>query len=166
MVKPAKGFKDVFVFDTDTFSQFWGEWIKDERFDDTQLHQLKPEDNWTEIHKYWREFVMGAWEVISNLEDNKWTKTWTDFEDEDKVFKYFSPKCYNKIRSIQKTLAQRDDTPWMLVFKKTKKGAQRIDWIESTLPPAPFGMECKKPTPPLRKQPQTSVWDKVASYFM
>ena len=109
---------------------------------------------------------MGAWEVISDLEDNKWTKTWATFkDDDDEVFKYFSPKCYNKIRSIQKTLAKREGTDWQLVFTKTKKGAQRIDWDKSMLPPAPFGMKCRTANPPKKGKPRTTIWDEVESYF-
>jgi hypothetical protein len=62
-------------------------------------------------------------------------------------------------------MAERETSPWMLRYKKTKKGAPRIDWDESILPPVPFGMECKSPTAPIRKQPKSSVWDELEAMF-
>tara|TARA_R100000234_G_C4982249_1_gene171504 strand:+ start:287 stop:844 length:558 start_codon:yes stop_codon:yes gene_type:complete len=164
--------------DTKFFAKKWAQWNSL----NPPKHNLRVPDDWDAIHQCWRDFVLEMTSSVMNYESteknvlvytNEWMKEHDDFADDDGKFDVMSKKFFTKVRNIQKKLAIRsmESTPkgeWELKYfpPKTKGSNPRIDWDASTLPPAPFGMECKNKNPPTKKKSSSTTWGDIESYFL
>ena len=179
MAIKSEGYPASIKINTKFFAKKWAQWNDN----NPPKHNLRVPDDWDAIHQCWRDFVLEMTSSIMNYEEkdkdnvliyaNEWMKTHDDFKTDDGKFEVMSKKCFTKIRNIQKKLAIRsvESNPvgnWKLVYfpVKTKGQKPRIDWDESILPPAPFGMECKNESPPKRKSSSSTTWGDIESYFI
>jgi len=173
MAKKSDDLPESIIINTKFFSKKWAEWNHNHPESKYNTSGWTIPDDWNEIHKRWRAFVLEITNNIIDFEDdeknkpNQWMSKHPAFETDDLKFEQMSSRYFTKIRAIQKKLGEREGNDWKLVYKTLASGKKRIDWEQSQqfLPPVPYGMDCKNENPPKKKKSSSSTWGDIEKYF-